>query len=153
LINIIKQALGKMCQLVELPVELLLDILSLALHTNPTTSSILRLNSHFLSTSLRILHTDLYFRSSTQVNLFRRTNLTCAPRSLTLDLAGGATDTHLFKELLGTFFKCKTYSQAKGWGNIDDKGRLMLDLLKWRLNSHTEDPNLRSIYSALSYVQ
>lgn len=142
--------------LLSLPVELISSILSFSLDDNPHPSSVLLVNSNFKNIGLSLLHSSLRFRTTAQLELFIENSglLSCSPRSLSVTLAGGTSDFRLFHLLIAVFNLCIGAQMAyNGKDNNHGDGRLSLKLLNFCLNSHTSDPNLHLIRSALILVK
>ncbi|KAK0451829.1 hypothetical protein EV421DRAFT_1065670 [Armillaria borealis] len=134
---------------ISLPVEVLTEILTYALAVHPIPADILRAQSLFRYIGLQILHQDLYFRSSLQLHRFisclRTSSLACAPLTLTLDIAGGASQS-IFPSLNSVFTQISLDAACRK----DTQGRVMLNELHLILHSHMRDENLHMIYVALS---
>ncbi|KAK0498847.1 hypothetical protein EDD18DRAFT_1308301 [Armillaria luteobubalina] len=124
------------------PVEVLTEILTytLAVHSSPTD---------ILHVGLQILHQDLRFRSSLQLHRFtsclRTSPLTCALLTLTLDIAGGASES-MFPSLDSVFTQLTLDAACRK----DNQGRVVLNGLHLMLHSHMRDENLHMVYVALS---
>ncbi|KAJ3774615.1 hypothetical protein EV361DRAFT_902030 [Lentinula raphanica] len=134
-----------------LPTEILTDVLTIALQdTKPT--HILCTSSLFRSIAERILHQNLCFYSSSQLSRFVHLlsqgslRLVCEPRTLVLDIAGGAS-TNIFEKLDALLTEIAHESQTKK----DESGRLVLESLRLRLNSHTHDDH-QLVYDSLFKV-
>jgi len=130
-----------------LPIELLSDILALALEESPVPSSILRVNSQFLGLSQPLLNSHLRFRSSHQLSLFSsgRQPLSCTPRIFTVVLPGASTSPNVFENLRRALCRCR-------W-DVTDDGPVALQLLRLQLNSHMRDSNLVLVREALSMAK
>jgi hypothetical protein len=129
-----------------LPMELISDILALAVEQSPIPSSILRVNTHFFAVSQPLLHSHLRFRSSQQLNLFSsgRRPLASTPHCFTVTLPGAGKNPKVFENLRRALRRCNQYS---------DDGQIALEALRLRLNSHTRDPNLALVRDALSMAK
>jgi hypothetical protein len=130
----------------DLPMELISDILALALEESPTPSSILRVNTRFLAVSQQLLYSHLRFRSSRQLGLFSsgREPLCCVPRYFTIILPGAGANPKVFENLSGALYRCKHFA---------DDEQLSLEVLRLQLNSHTRDTNLALVREALSMAK
>jgi hypothetical protein len=131
----------------DLPIELILNILSFTVDVHPIPSSILCVNNFFFQICQPLLHTHLSFRSTWQLESFCSNSLhtlTSPPRSLNVELAGGSVNYEVFKCLREVLLRCS--------GASNSGGRLP-NVLRLRLNSHASDPNLGSIYDALSLAE
>ncbi|PPQ99318.1 hypothetical protein CVT24_009186 [Panaeolus cyanescens] len=123
----------------------------------------------FYSVARRILYYDLVFNSPGQIARFAVTHgntkgPTIYPRTITVDISLDLEHT-TFTELYNLFSTCFKQSSSStkrdkdqdGMAEeeelpLDDKGRILLDSLSLRLNSHTFDPNLNMIYESLVLV-
>ena len=78
--------------LATVPIELLQEILHYALHDNPQRAELLCVNKAFFKLGQPVLHANLDFNSINNLILFSEGEepLTCAPRTLSITLAGGA---------------------------------------------------------------
>ncbi|KAK0194462.1 hypothetical protein F5146DRAFT_1102010 [Armillaria mellea] len=134
---------------ISLPVELVTEILTYAFPVHPIPADILCAHSLFKHIGLQILHQDLYFRSSLQLHRFisclRTSSLACAPLTLTLDIAGGASES-VFLSLDSVFIQIFLDAACRK----DAQGRVMLNGLHLILHSHMRDENLHMVYVALS---
>ncbi|KAK0484650.1 hypothetical protein IW261DRAFT_1330761 [Armillaria novae-zelandiae] len=134
---------------VPLPIEVLTEILAYALAVHPIPADILCTHSFFRYVGLQILHQDPYFCSSLQLHRFigclRTSVLACAPRTLTLDIAGGASES-VFPSLDSVFTQISLDATCRK----DNQGRVMLNGLHLILHSHMRDENLHMVYVALS---
>lgn len=134
---------------ISLPVEVLTEILTYALAVHPIPADILCAQSLFRDIGLQILHQNLCFRSSLQLHRFisclRTSSLACAPLTLTLDIAGGASES-VFPSLNSVFTQISLDAACRK----DTHGRVMLNGLHLILHSHMRDENLHMVYVALS---
>ncbi|KAK0220917.1 hypothetical protein EDD85DRAFT_266769 [Armillaria nabsnona] len=134
---------------ISLPVEVLTEILTYALAVHPIPADILCAQSLFRDIGLQILHQNLCFRSSLQLHRFisclRTSSLACAPQTLTLDIAGGASES-VFPSLDSVFTQISLDAACRK----DTHGRVMLNGLHLILHSHMRDENLHMVYVALS---
>ncbi|KAL6306914.1 hypothetical protein BKA93DRAFT_125469 [Sparassis latifolia] len=135
--------------LFRIPVELLLEILTLALDEHLCPTDVLRVNHTISELGQHILHSNLHFRSIGQLTVFARetTPLVCPPKSLVITLAGGSASFDVFLHLADALLRCKQ--------SIDDEERkqdkpVPLDLLSLCLHSHTRNPHQKYIYDALT---
>lgn len=156
--------------LLNLPLELLLPILSLSLASHPTPSHVLRVSSQIHTLSSPILYKNLCFRSpDVMVKFIENGKPSRRPRSVVVDLAGGAVGGGAFRALRGVFEKCLAVvdedvdadmgeDTSGGWRREGEEGgnghghgewRLPLELLKLRLhstsNSNTDDISLSAL--------
>lgn len=131
---------------ISLPVEVLTEILTYALAVHPIPADILCAQSLFRDIGLQILHQNLCFRSSLQLHRFISCpSLACAPLTLTLDIAGGASES-VFPSLDSVFTQISLDAACRK----DIHGRVMLNGLHLILHSHMRDENLHMVYVALS---
>lgn len=136
----------------QLPPELLSEILAYALDVHPRPGDILCVHSQWLALGVHIVYTRLHFRSVRQLSLFSKgtTQLPCATRALHLTLSGGSADFEVFRYLRDAIERlCHRAAEATGLNPT----RLNLELLSLRLHSHTSNPNLRHVYDALVVVK
>ncbi|OCH84351.1 hypothetical protein OBBRIDRAFT_415130 [Obba rivulosa] len=155
--------------LTSLPVELLLEIVTLALHDNAHPTDVLCTNKVFLQLGQRILHTHIHFQSITQLTLFAQQSapLVCGPKTVSVSLAGGAATFDVFVHLGAAFRRCiaaarkasaHAHADSQGGDSVGGSGdtensagaKVPLDLLSLCLHSHARNPNLPHIYEALS---
>ena len=135
-----------------LPIELISDILALALSQHPNPSDILRVNKHFLDICEPILYAHLHFTSTHKLSQFvqrwNRLSITACsfPRTLSVSLAGGAVDLHFFYRLRNVLRTCSSWNRNHGL-------QVSLDVLSLCLHSHSRDPHLELIYEALSLAK
>ena len=150
----------------DLPLEIHLDILSLALRGSETPSNILAVNRTFYDLCLPLLHVHLRFRSSHGLAQFTAgAHVECSPCTISLDLAGGAPQSSIFMLLGGVFMRCQRIHTRSSNGRPpisvdrdamrgqDEQERLLLDHLFLRLHSNKSDPNLHTIESTLKMVK
>jgi hypothetical protein len=139
---------------VSLPTELLIDILTFALPLHPRPADILRTSSQIFTLAFHILYTHLRFTSTRQLALFLSTfedhSFRCAPRSIDcdIDVVNNATR-DVFQLMRSLFTRCSAVPTAE----VDNQGRLVVDLLRLRMNSHAHDPNIYMVYEALSQIK
>ena len=139
---------------VSLPTELLVDILTFALPLHPRPADILRTSSQIFTLACHILYTHLRFTSTRQLVLFLSTfedhSLRCAPRSIDcdIDVVNNATR-DVFQLMRSLFIRCSAVPTAE----VDGQGRLVVDLLRLRMNSHAQDSNIYMVYEALSQIK
>jgi len=135
-----------------LPPEIIREILSFALPFRDTRSNLLTTSSLFCDISQSILYTHLHFTSRPQLSSFigvygtSGCHVSYAPRSVKLDIAG--VGSNLFLDLYSLFSQCFCNVVER-----DEMGRLILDSLQLRMDSHVFDPRLEMIYSALSLIR
>ena len=139
---------------VSLPTELLIDILTFALLLHPRPADILRTSSQIFTLAFHILYAHLHFTSTQQLVLFLSTfedhSLRCAPRSIDCDIDVVKNATRdIFQLMRSLFTRCSAVPTAE----VDDQGRLVVDLLRLRMNSHAQDPNIYMVYEALSRIK
>lgn len=142
-----------------LPPELLEEILFHAVQPpNSRTSAVARVSSHFLAIYQRLVYSHLHFTSRTQITSFISTynhpdggpRVPYFPRSFTVDLSGD--ESHLaFCDLQLLLSRC--FNEGKENAETDDEGRICLDVLRLRLNSHAFDVQIMMIHQALNLVQ
>lgn len=137
--------------LLQLPFELLSDILALCLDNHPCPSNVLCVHSQLHAIGIHILCSRLHFRSVRQLTLFAQSTapLPCAPRELLVTLAGGTADFLTFRYLGDAIRRCVKETCP----TRETDTCLPLELLSLRLNSHTSNPNLPDIYSSLVLVK
>lgn len=135
-----------------LPPEILREILSFALPFRDTRLNLLTTCSLFCDVSQSILYTYLHFTSRSQLSSFIGVYSTSichvshAPRSIQLDIAG--TGPNIFLDLYSLFSLCFCDIAER-----DEMGRLVLDSLQLRMDSHAFDSRIEMIYSALSLIR
>jgi len=135
-----------------LPSEIVREILSFALPFRDTRLSLLTTCSLFCDVSQSILYTHLHFTSRSQLSSFigvystSRCHVSHAPHSIELDIPGGGPN--LFFDLYSLFSQCFCEIAER-----DELGRLILDSLQLRTDSHAFDPRIEMIYSALSLIR
>ena len=150
-----------------LPIELAIQILTYGIAVHPVPSSILRVSSRWRDIGQTILHKNIQISSLTQLYLFRASKLSCKPRSFALRLPGDAVDftrqlhapwaTPLDESVevhnqdirnrvsvSGGIFGCLRHAFAR----CQDVEEVHL-----RLNSHTSDPHIEMIHSALCLIK
>jgi len=140
--------------LISIPIELVIEILSLALHEHPRPSDIFCVNRSFLALGQPILHSHLRFRTIRQLTLFAQqeenAHLACSPRTLTVKLPGGTATYDVFSHLAAALRLCRN---SGGRAEGDHSAQVALDLLSLCLHSHARNPNLRNIYDALTLAK
>ena len=140
--------------LIMLPPELISYILSVSLTLHPRPVHLLRLSSYFYDVSIRLLYNSLQFQSYTQIERFLATygrqplRIPCPPRVIELDVDNNA-QFNLFLRLRDLFLFCTLATGAE----VDQQGRLVLDLLNLRLHSLSQDPNPGTIYDTLCAIK
>ena len=146
------------------PVELLQEILALALRGHRRPAELLCVNKTFFKLGQSILHAHLDFRSIGQLILFSEgtTRLSCTPKTLAIALAGGSADFQIFKYMAAALRRCLYWiasSQADVGSNdfcnssYSDGTKLPLELLSLRLHSHSGNPHLSYVYEALALAK
>ena len=137
-----------------LPPELIFDILSVSLTFHPRPVHVLRTCSHFYNISLRLLYGRLQFKSCSQIERFltaygqQPLHIPYPPHVIELDVDND-TKLNLFVQLRNLFRSCSLASGAE----VDQQGRLVLDLLRLRLHSLSQDPNPGAVYDALCVIK
>ncbi|PFH51143.1 hypothetical protein AMATHDRAFT_143252 [Amanita thiersii Skay4041] len=137
----------------DLPPEIVLEILSQSIVVHPQPAAILVTSSFFYHSSVDLLYRNLYFKSRNQLIRFLRTysnapfRIARPPRSIELDFDSGMT-TNIFYHIGLLFVACSFAPSAE----VDTRSRVVVDLLKLRLHSHSQDPYIGSIYDALASV-
>ncbi|ESK88670.1 hypothetical protein Moror_3073 [Moniliophthora roreri MCA 2997] len=170
-----------MCSL-PLPAEILVEILSYVIHLD--TINVLLTSHLFYSIGQNILHHDLTFNSIAQIHRFtenlanrvhanvllnkkelaraRNGYLVCYPRSLCLDVAGGASWVRLpdSRNLVVSTWPALQNALKAILNDLEHQSSLMagqelrrlkVETVRFRLNSHTNDTNY-IIYDALSQL-
>ncbi|KAI0768284.1 hypothetical protein BD413DRAFT_479577 [Trametes elegans] len=142
------------------PVELLQEFLAYALETSPAPADLLSVSRTFLELGQPLLHARLRFRSINSLILFSQgaAPLVCAPKSLSVTLAGGSADYEVFTYLAAALKRCRRSLQADetrqegpgGTGEPEEATQVPLELLSLRLHSHINNPHLACVYEALS---
>ena len=146
------------------PVELLQEILALALCGHRRPADLLCVNKTFFKLAQSTLHAHLDFRSIGQLILFSEgtTRLSCTPKTLVIALAGGEADFEIFKHMAAALRRClSTASLQADVGSNDignnspylDGAKLPLELLSLRLHSHSGNPHLSYVYEALALAK
>lgn len=143
-----------------LPVELLEEIIVYALEDHPSPTDILCVDRTFLHLGLPCLLVRLRFRSLRQLVRFSECTspLPCSPRRIEITFAGGSTTFEVFKHLESVLRRCLRAVRAgrnkRGHvGDAADITQVPLELLSFRLHSHTSNPYLCYIEDALSLVK
>jgi hypothetical protein len=137
-----------------LPPELIFDILSISLTLHPRPVHILRTSSHFYDISLRLLYNRLQFKSCSQIEHFLNAygrqplRIPYPPHVIELDVDNDAK-LDLFTQLRDLFLSCSLANGAE----VDQQGRLVLDLLRLRLHSLSQDPNPGAMYDTLCAIK
>ena len=139
-----------MAILLQLPSEVLYDILPYALDTHRKPGDVLCVHSHVNATGRHVLYSRLHFTSVHQLELFseEQAPLPCPPRTLYLSSPGGGANLGAFRGLRRALQRCLQSLQPPAPGE-EQVLKLPLELLSLRLNSHTMDPHLQEIYDAL----
>ena len=134
--------------MLQLPPELLSDILTFALDAHPKPGDVLCVHSSIYSLGGHVLYSRLRFTSVRQLWSFSQGNSTlpCAPRVIAVELPGAGKNFDVFRSLRGVLDRCIRRAETSA---EQPATRLPLELLSLRLNSHTVDPNLEEIYHAL----
>ncbi|KAF7440185.1 hypothetical protein PC9H_000529 [Pleurotus ostreatus] len=131
--------------LLRLPAELVSAILEYVLLQHPSVTDILVVNSTFFHITQFILHRNLRFRTIRQLRQFAMGSgpLACQPQTVTIELAGGVANHHLFTYIKDTL--CRAFD-VNGGGSTD------VDKLQFTFNSHysAASESLEQLYSALS---
>ena len=150
-----------------LPIELAIQILTYGLAVHPVPSSILRVSSRWRDIGQIILHKNIQISSLTQLYLFRTSELSCEPQSFVLRLAGDAVD---FTRQVRTSW-ATPMNESVEVHNEDIRNRVSMsggifgclrhafaqcpdvEEVHLLLNSHTSDPHIEMIYSALCLIK
>ncbi|KAF8635739.1 hypothetical protein AX15_000355 [Amanita polypyramis BW_CC] len=136
-----------------LPSELISDILSVALVLHPRPVSILLASSQFYHLSVRQLYDKLHFKSHRQIGRFLRTygrqpsRIPFPPHEIELDVDNDAT-VNVFSYLRDLFFSCSLANDAE----VDERGKLVVELLRLRLHSLSQGLNPGTIYDTLCAI-
>ena len=134
-----------------LPHEILLRITTLYLEdTFRKPTSFLLANSTFRDIGQYVLHKDLRFRSRQQMrDIINLSKLAYTPRTLSIKLAGGASDFTIFKLLHGLIRHIMNITPDRDEGET----QLVLQRVQLCLNSYMLDPNSEYLYHALTLVK
>ncbi|KAF8960918.1 hypothetical protein BDZ97DRAFT_1831471 [Flammula alnicola] len=138
-----------------LPTEILQEILSLSLFSWDSTVALLTTSSAFRDICEKFIYTQLHFTSRAQLASFISTysspksTVPYAPRSVELDITIDESNL-VFFDIYALFSQC--LSDTTEGAQRDQNGRLSLDLLRLRLNSHAFDSQIEMVYAALSLV-
>lgn len=127
----------------DLPEEIVSDILAFAIHDAQRPADILCLNRAFYRLAFQCLYRDLFFTSSQQLRQFAATAripVGFSPQFITISLPGGE-DFRDFASMHKMFVACAP------------SGHLDLQALQFCLNTHSTDPNLRDIETALKLMK
>ena len=146
------------------PVELLQEILGLALYGHRRPADLLCVNKTFFKLGQSILHAHLDFRSIGQLILFSEgtAQLSCHPKTLVIALAGGEADFEVFKHMAAALRRCLSTASLQADVGSNDLGssspyldgtKLPLELLSLRLHSHSGNPHLSYVYEALALAK
>ena len=158
------------------PVEILTEILAYALDAHHSPSVVLCVNSTFLGLGHPLLHAHLRFRSLTHLIRFAEGAIPLArnPRTLEISLAGGSAIFEVFRHLANALqrilhsirtranvssstshFQPEHDAPSRGVNGPVHDGitQVPLELLSFRLHSHTSNPYLSYIYEALSLAK
>ncbi|KZT63173.1 hypothetical protein DAEQUDRAFT_185033 [Daedalea quercina L-15889] len=141
--------------LVDLPLELLIDVLKYTLYDHPNPADVLCVTRTFHTIGLRVLHANLCFRTVHQLALFSalqelngRFKLVCAPKTLSISLPGGTASSDVFSMLANVLRCCRAALDEPGARKDAGRG-LPLDVLELCLHSHMRT-DVQLIYDALS---
>ncbi|KAL1678951.1 hypothetical protein EV122DRAFT_211086 [Schizophyllum commune] len=129
-----------MTSLTDLPPELLVQIIEAYFLIKGSPLSLMLVNSAFYIPARHLLHSRLRFTSNAQLAGFaaRCTPcLACPIQSIELDLAGGATGRGLFALIRNCLSRCRNL--ARDLGQVDNDGRMLLDSVRFCMNSHVHD--------------
>lgn len=140
--------------ILQLPYEILLRIASIYLEEIPRKPlNLILVDSIFRDVGQCILHENLRFHSRSQMKMFHNTTrLGYIPRTLSIELAGGASDRTIFESLLALLRHIIAVA-PKRLGSLEDSRRLVLQRAKLRLNSYMLDLNPGYIYQALALLE
>lgn len=136
--------------MLQLPPELLSEIVSQTLAVSSSPTHLLRVNSQFYAIGTHVLYSRLRFRSIRQLLLFSQ-SLSLPPylpREIHVVLSGGTADFDVFKYLANAITRCIQVVQEGS-----ESAKLPLELMYLQLNSHTLNPNLGDIYDALILIK
>lgn len=162
------------------PPEILYEILSYSIDLrSPSVSTLMTTCSVFHEICHRILYTALTFTSIRQINSFvsvhkdirarsPRLGRYHSPRSVVFDIV--RNDDHLVFSTIHAFFsRCfqqpdahidndiiAEVSESSEKGMVierDEQGKLVLDLLHLRMNSHMFDSDIEMVYDSISLVK
>lgn len=137
----------------DLPLEVLEQILTLAISIHPSPRNVILVNRTFHDIGIHFLYTRLRFKTIRQLSLFSQTPslVPYLPQEVTVTLSGGTADFQVFHYLAGVFKKCISDGiSEQHFSNLADSPvALPMDRLYLRLNSHMSNPNLHQIYDAL----
>lgn len=136
---------------IQLPYEILLRVASLYFEVIPrNVTNFLLTNSTFFDIGQCVLHENLRFRSRQQMLEMRNsTKLAYAPQTISIKLAGGASDFTIFKLLYSLIQHIMDITPHKSEG----KRQLLLQHVQLCLNSYMLDPNSEYIYQALTLMK
>ncbi|TFK32098.1 hypothetical protein BDQ12DRAFT_701319 [Crucibulum laeve] len=135
-----------------LPSELLRDIISLCLDVKSNRIPLLLTSSVCNAISMELLYTHLRFETSLQLIRFLCTYgtpllpLPYPPRTIDVDFTSDATT--IFFHLNTLITRCGSLPEME----TDEQGRIVLDILRLRLYSHTQDSGLHMILTSLEQV-
>ena len=147
------------------PIELLQEILGLALCDHRCPAELLCVNKTFFKLGQSMLHAHLDFHSISQLILFSEGTgrLSCAPKTLSVSLAGSSADFEIFKHMAAALRRCLCSTEPSQEDmDKDDFGdnssctdgtKLPLERLSLRLHSHSGNPHLSYLYEALALVK
>ncbi|GJE98721.1 hypothetical protein PsYK624_149560 [Phanerochaete sordida] len=132
--------------MLQLPPELLSDILTYVLDTHPRPSDVLCVHSCVYGPGSHVLYSRLRFTSVRQLSRFSRDHapLPCAPQVIAVQLPGAGENLDVFRHLRGVLQRCMQRVETS-----EQPASLPLELLSLRLNSHTHDPHIEEIHHAL----
>jgi len=138
----------------QLPAEILCQILKTSLCNLVSPAVLMTTCSIFRVIAERILYTQLYFKSKAQlcsfISIYRSQTAPHAPRTIEVVITGEESQL-VFTDLFALFSDC--LSLPLDGAERDELGRISLDLLCLRLNSHAFDKRIEMIYSALSLIK
>jgi hypothetical protein len=165
-----------MRQFLDLPLEMVSQILACSLIDHPRPSDILAVHSSFLLVSLPILHSQISLRSFENLERFTDkkfgANITRIPTSLDIQLPGGQVHKRLWVTLRKVFQKCRpphiaaldtpptsdddeagSTTSSESDESLIYYGRRHLQHVHLSLNSLASDPSLAVLSKALGALK
>lgn len=139
----------------DLPLELITFILEYVVgniaHTGDT--GILRVNTLFHDVAGHILYSNLTFHSNGQLRRFAGLTfpLRWKPRTILVVLSGGTADFDVFRHLAGALLRCGARQPEPAI--LDQGEQFPLERLEFCMHSHSRNPNLRDVFSALTLAK
>jgi hypothetical protein len=143
--------------MLDLPPELLEQIITLAISVHPKPPSILCTNRFFYDLGLRALHETLLFKTSAQLALFNSssTPLSCMPKTVELSLGGGTSDFNTFGWLHAAFLRClkDRIEPIMSHSGVCFTPRIELEGVYLCFHSHARNKRLHVIRKALGIIK